>query len=201
MMVGRDTDALDEAGVARAATESVAENIVDGVTAPLLYAALGGPVAAVAYRAISTLDSTFGYRSERYLKFGWASARLDDAANFIPARLTAPLVCVAAALLRLRASASLRILRRDARNHSSPNSGFCEAAAAGALGVQMGGLSYYSGQPVEKPTIGDAVVPFAKRHIVQGVALMVVTSGLFLACALAARHLLLLAWPALAGAT
>ncbi|MBM4044577.1 MAG: cobalamin biosynthesis protein CobD [Planctomycetes bacterium] len=187
MMVGRDTERLDEPEVARAAVESVAESIVDGVTAPLFFAVVAGPVGAMVYRAINTLDSTFGYKDERYLKFGWASARIDDAANFIPARLTAPLVAVAAALLRERPAASLQILWRDARNHASPNAGFAEAAMAGALGVQLGGLNYYAGEPEPKPTIGDHVEPLARGHIPRANALMFATTVLFLTMCLAAR--------------
>ncbi|MBM3335620.1 cobalamin biosynthesis protein CobD, partial [Candidatus Sumerlaeota bacterium] len=123
MMVGRDTNNLDEEGIVRATVESVAESIVDGVTAPLFFAAIAGPVGAMVYRAINTLDSTFGFENDRHLEFGWASARLDDAANYVPARLTAPLVCVAAALTLQRPAASFRVLLRDGRKHSSPNAG------------------------------------------------------------------------------
>lgn len=117
-MVGRDTDELDEANVTRATVESVAENTVDGVTAPLFWTLIAGPVGAIVYRAVSTLDSTFGYKNERYAEFGWASARMDDVAAFIPARLTAPIVALAAILLRQRPVLSLRILRRDGRGRS-----------------------------------------------------------------------------------
>ena len=193
LMVGRDTDQLSEPEVVRATVESVAENIVDGVTAPLFFAVIGGPVGAMLYRAVNTLDSTFGYRTKRYRKFGWASARLDDAANFIPARLTAPLVCLAA-VLRGRGRASLKILWRDARNHASPNAGFAEAAVAGALGVQFGGLNHYSGQPVTKPTIGDPVEPLARKHIPKANALMFGASAIFLALCLGMRYGFLLLW-------
>jgi len=195
MMVGRDTDRLDEVGVVRAAVESVAENLVDGVTAPLLFGIIGGPVGAMIYRTINTLDSMFGYKNERYLlEFGWASARIDDAANYLPARLTAPLLCVASGLLRRRSVASLRILVRDARRHTSPNAGFAEAAMAGALGVQLGGLNMYFGQPSPKPTIGDPAVPLSKAHIPAANALMFVTSALFLVACLGLRHLVFAFW-------
>lgn len=179
-IVGRDTATLDEAGVTRAAVECVAESTVDGVTAPLFFAVLAGPVGAMAYRAINTLDSTFGYTTDRYLKFGWASARLDDAANYLPARITAPLVGVAAIVLRLHPVLSWRILRRDGRKHASPNSGLTEAAMAGALGVQVGGLNYYEGEPLDKPTLGDPIHPLSARHIVLANALMLATTFLFL---------------------
>ncbi|MBM4144580.1 MAG: cobalamin biosynthesis protein CobD [Lentisphaerae bacterium] len=186
-IVGRDTAQLDEAGVARAAVECVAESTVDGVTAPLFFAIVAGPVGAMAYRAVNTLDSTFGYKTERYLRFGWASARLDDLANYLPARITAPLIGVAAAILGRRPVQSWRILRRDGRKHESPNSGLSEAAIAGALGVQLGGLNYYEGEPLEKPTIGDATVPLAPAHIPAANALMFATLALFLALGLAVR--------------
>ena len=188
MIVGRDTDQLDEAGVIRAAVESVAESIVDGVTAPVFFAAVFGPLGAVAYRAVNTLDSMFGYRNERYLHFGWASARLDDLANYIPARMTGPLICVAAFILRNSGRDAIRILFRDALNHPSPNAGLAEAAVAGALGVQLGGTSTYAGLRVLKPTIGDARVALGRAHIRAAVALMYLGSGLFLLSCLLARE-------------
>ena len=186
-IVGRDTANLDEAGVTRAAVECVAESTVDGVTAPLFFAILGGPAGAMAYRAINTLDSTFGYTTPRYLRFGWASARLDDLANYIPARLTAPLIGVAAAGMGLHPLLSWKVLRRDGRKHASPNSGLPEAAMAGAMGVQLGGLNYYEGEPLDKPTIGDAVVPLSAKHIPQANALMLATTALFLTLGLCVR--------------
>lgn len=180
MMVGRDTDRLDEPEVVRAAVESVAENMVDGVTAPLFFAMLGGPIAAMLYKAINTLDSTFGYKNQRYLYFGWASARIDDVFNYFPARLTAPLVSLAAALLRLDSPGALRIFLRDGRKHPSPNSGLTEAAVAGALRVQLGGLNYYSGRPSERPRIGDPKQPSRRAHILQANALLLTTSCLAL---------------------
>lgn len=177
-MVGRDTDQLDEPGVVRAAVESVAENLVDGVTAPLLFAALAGPVGALAYKAVNTLDSLFGYRNERYRDFGWASARLDDLVNYLPARLTAPLVPLAAALLGLHPRDSWRVLWRDRHNHTSPNAGLTEAAFAGALGVQLGGLNHYQGQPSQKPTLGDPGEGLEPAHILSANNLMLVTTSL-----------------------
>jgi adenosylcobinamide-phosphate synthase len=197
LIVGRDTAGLDERGVTRAAVESVAESTVDGVTAPLFFAVIAGPLGAIVYRAINTLDSMFGYKNEKYLRFGWASARLDDAANFIPARLTAPLICLAALLLRRRAGQSWKILRRDARNSTSPNSGFAEAAVAGALGVQLGGLNHYFGKPSPKPTIGDPLVELDKEHIPAANVLMFASDGCCLAVFLAARVGFLYLWSGL----
>ncbi len=123
MLVGRDPRGLDREGIVRACVESVAENMVDGVIAPLFYAALGGPLAAMLYRAVNTLDSTFGYKNEKYEKFGWAAARLDDLLNYVPARLTGLLLVAAAALLGLNSRAALRVLVRDRLKHASPNGG------------------------------------------------------------------------------
>jgi adenosylcobinamide-phosphate synthase len=193
-IVGRDTDRLDESGVVRAAVESVAESTVDGVTAPLLFAVVAGPVGAMVYRAVNTLDSMFGHQDDRYRQFGWAAARIDDLANYLPARCTAPLICVAALLLRQRPGLAVRTLLRDGRKHASPNAGLTEAAMAGALGVQLGGVNYYDGQPLDKPTIGDAVEPLAPRHICLANALMYLAAGLFLAVCLALRAETLLLW-------
>ncbi|MDK9716695.1 MAG: adenosylcobinamide-phosphate synthase CbiB [Trichlorobacter sp.] len=177
-LVGRDTDQLDEGEVTRAAVESVAENTVDGCTAPLLFACLAGPLGALAYKAISTLDSTFGYKNERYLLFGWGSARLDDLANLIPARLTALLVVPAALVLRLDAGNAWRIFWRDRHNHPSPNGGQIESAVAGALGVQLGGVNSYFGQPSSRPFMGEPLQSLAARHILQAVQLMWLVYGL-----------------------
>ena len=177
-LVGRDTDQLDEGEVTRAAVESVAENTVDGCTAPLLFACLGGPLGALAYKAISTLDSTFGYKNERYLQFGWGSARLDDLANLLPARLTALLIVPAALLLRLDAGTAWRIFKRDRHNHPSPNGGQIEAAVAGALRIRLGGINSYFGQPSSRPFMGDPLQPLTARHILQAVRLMWLVFGL-----------------------
>ena len=174
-MVSRDTGALDEGETARAAVESVAENTVDGVTAPLLFAVLGGPAAAMMYKAVNTLDSMFGYKTERYLKFGWASARLDDGVNFIPARITAALVPLAATLVGARPLQSLRCLVRDGKKHPSPNSGLAEAAMAGALGVRLGGISSYFGAQSTRPFLGDPLEPLGKGHIRRTAVLMAAT--------------------------
>jgi adenosylcobinamide-phosphate synthase len=191
MICGRDTDSLDESGIARATVESVAENMVDGVTAPLFFAVIGGPVGIMAYKAVNTLDSTFGYKNDKYLEFGWASAKLDDIANFIPARLTALLVPVAAMLSLHNPVRSLRIYLRDRLKHPSPNAGQAEAAVAGALGIQLGGLSYYSGVPSHKPVLGDALTSVGPEHVVRANALLLITSGLALALLLGARYVLI----------
>jgi len=154
-IVGRDTDNLDEPEIWRALVETVAENTSDGVIAPLFYLMIGGPALGLAYKAVNTLDSMVGYRNERYLRFGWSSARFDDLANWLPARMTGLLMVVIAPLVGLSGGAAFRIMLRDGGNHSSPNSGIPEAAAAGALGVRLGGANRYFGRLVEKPTIGD----------------------------------------------
>ncbi|MCM0083989.1 adenosylcobinamide-phosphate synthase CbiB [Geomonas sp. Red32] len=160
-IVGRETAELDEPEVVRGAVETVAENTGDGVIAPLFYLMLGGPALALAYKAVNTLDSMVGYKNDRYLELGWASARFDDLANYLPARLTALLMVAAAPLCGLSGKGAWRIMRRDRRNHSSPNSGFPESAAAGALQVRLGGANRYFGRIVEKPSIGDAIVPLS----------------------------------------
>ncbi|MGO9137791.1 MAG: adenosylcobinamide-phosphate synthase CbiB [Syntrophales bacterium] len=175
LLVGRDTDILDTVGIVRATVESVAENTVDGVTAPLFFAFLAGPAGAILYKAVNTLDSTFGYKNERYREFGWVSAKLDDVANYIPARLTALIIPFAAIILQLSPLNSLRMLLRDGKKHPSPNSGLTEAAVAGALSVQLGGLNYYFGQPSLRPTLGDPVKELGKNDIVRANALMLVT--------------------------
>jgi adenosylcobinamide-phosphate synthase len=154
-LVGRDTAHLEEPEILRALVETVAENISDGVIAPLFYLALGGPAWAMTYKAINTLDSMVGYRDERFRHIGWASAKLDDVANFLPARISGGIIVLSSLILGKRWKDSLRILGRDYANHQSPNSAWPEAAMAGALGVQLGGLNYYFGQPSRKPFIGD----------------------------------------------
>jgi adenosylcobinamide-phosphate synthase len=160
-IVGRDTAELDETEIWRAVVETVAENSSDGVIAPLFCLMLGGPLLALAYKAVNTLDSMVGYKNERYIRFGWASARCDDLMNWLPARLTGLLMVLSAPLAGLSAVGAWRIMRRDGRNHSSPNSGVPEAAAAGALGVRLGGTNRYFDQLVEKPTIGDPLKPLS----------------------------------------
>lgn len=191
MIVGRDTERLDEAGVVRATVESVAENIVDGITAPLFFAVLFGPLGAIGYRAVNTLDSLFGYRNERYIDFGRTSARMDDAANFLPARVTGLLVPAAALLSGMRGSDAFRIFLRDRRNHPSPNAGHAEAAVAGALGVQLGGESSYGGRPSRKPLLGDPFDVLDRRHIRRANLLALASEGTAVFLFLGVRWLVL----------
>lgn len=156
LIVGRDTSGLDMEGVRRAAIETLSENASDGIIAPLFYFAIGGLPLALIYKAVNTLDSMVGYRNEKYLEFGWASARLDDLMNYIPSRLTGLLITLSARFVSgADAVRAMKIMRRDGRKHKSPNAGVPEAAMAGALGVRLGGPSYYGGELVDKPYIGD----------------------------------------------
>jgi adenosylcobinamide-phosphate synthase len=165
MIVGRDTEDLSDNEVLRAVTETLAENLSDGIVAPLFYLVIGGLPLAMAYKAVNTLDSMVGYKNETYINFGWASARLDDIANYIPARISGILIVIAVFFVTLfrrdrnplcMAGRSFRVMRRDGRNHSSPNSGIPEAAMAGGLGIRMGGPSLYGGVMIVKPYIGQA---------------------------------------------
>jgi adenosylcobinamide-phosphate synthase len=158
-LVSRDPTALDADGVARAAVESVAENTCDAVVAPLFWGAVAGLPGLLGYRAVNTLDAMVGYRSPRYANFGWAAARADDLANAAPARLTALLTALAARGTGADAGAAVRIARRDGRRHPSPNSGFSEAAFAGALGLRLGGRNSYAGRVDERPQLGDGRAP------------------------------------------
>ena len=189
-IVGRDTQALDEAGVARAAVETVAENFSDGVIAPLFYMLLGGAPLALAYKAVNTMDSMVGYKNERYLYFGRAAARLDDAVNFIPARLAALLLIAAAELTGENAGEALRIWRRDRRKHASPNAAQCEAAMAGALGLRLVGPAYYFGSYYDKPYIGDDTRPIEPGDIRRACRMEYAGSLLALAVGCALRLIL-----------
>ena len=154
MIVGRDTEHLSEEEVLKAAVETVAENASDGILAPLLFAAVLGPVGGICYKAVNTMDSMVGYKNDRYLYFGRAAAKVDDVLNFLPARISGFLMA-AAAFLGFDGKNAFRIFFRDRKNHASPNSAHTEAACAGALGLQLGGTHDYFGKPVVKPTIGD----------------------------------------------
>jgi adenosylcobinamide-phosphate synthase len=155
-LVGRDPATLDRDAMVRATVESVAENCSDGVLAPLCFLFVGGPLFALAYKAINTLDSMVGYRDARYLYFGRAAARLDDAANFVPARVTALCLVAAAALTLGRGGAAVRACRTDAHKHASPNAGFPEATMAGALGIELGGDAVYAGEVEHRAPLGRA---------------------------------------------
>ena len=181
MIVGRDTQRLDEAGVTRAAVETVAENFSDGVLAPMLYMALGGPALGMLYKAVNTMDSMVGYKNDRYLWFGRCAAKVDDVLNFIPARLGGFLMCAAAPMAGLDGGSAFRVFLRDRLNHSSPNSAHTEAAAAGALHVRLAGDSWYFGKLVHKPTIGNDDRPIEPRDILRVNRLMYASSALALA--------------------
>ena len=198
MIVGRDTKDLSEKGILKATIETLAENLSDGIVAPLFYLAVGGIPLAMAYKAINTLDSMVGYRNEQYRYFGWAAARLDDVANYLPARITGLLMVIAVFLITLGkdtaraisvARRSFVIMMRDNGKHSSPNSGVPESSMAGALGVQLGGPSTYGGVLVEKPVIGEMVTGdylSASRE-----ALLIVVATSVLAMVMAASFLAL----------
>jgi len=190
MMVGRSTDELEEPELIRATVESVAENMVDGVIAPIFYGLLFGPAGAMTYKAINTLDSMFGYKNERYIRFGKFSARLDDVANYAPARIGALVVPVAARLVGLDWKRSWKILWRDFRQHDSPNAGWPEAAFAGALRVRLGGRNVYGGRVSIKPYLGDALESFESRHITMANKLMLCSSLVFLGLGVTMRVLL-----------
>jgi adenosylcobinamide-phosphate synthase len=179
-IVGRDTGALNQDRVARAALESLAENTSDGIVAPLFYLFLGGIPLAVAYKAVNTLDSMIGYRTERYSHFGKFAARLDDVFNFIPSRLTAAFIVIATALMRLNGARAATILWRDHRNSPSPNAGYPEAALAGALGIRLGGPSVYFGRETAKPYIGDDLVPLRTEMLKEARSLCFLTAALAL---------------------
>ena len=187
--MGRDTAELSRSEVICATVETVAENLSDGVISPMLWLAVGGPVLGMAFKAVSTLDSMIGYLNEKYRDIGWCGARLDDAFNYIPARLTAALMCAGAFLVGLDGRRALRIVRRDHANHLSPNCGWPEAAAAGALGIRLGGAHRYFGELVEKPGIGDDRRAPEGADIWRICALMYAASGLMLALVAAAGAL------------
>lgn len=179
MIVGRDTEDLMEDDIIRATVETVAENFVDGVLSPLLFTLIGGGPLALAYKAINTLDSMVGYKNERYIEMGYASAKLDDAANFIPARISIPLLSIGAFLRGYGFRNTFRIGMRDRKKHPSPNAAHPEATMAGALGVQLGGTSRYQGVISEKPYLGDNRFPLEKNHILQSLRLIETTTFVF----------------------
>jgi adenosylcobinamide-phosphate synthase len=193
-IVGRDTAAMSAEEVSRACVETVAENMVDGITAPLFWAVVCSLFASftpfseiamavigmLAYKVINTMDSMFGYKNARYLAFGWAPARLDDLANFIPARLSAFAIILTAFLMKYDGRESWKIFRRDRLNHASPNAGHTEAALAGALGIQLGGRSSYFGCVQKKPYIGDPGRKISSDCILDTNKIILVSAGIFL---------------------
>ena len=181
MIVGRDTERLTVEGVAKAAVETVAENTSDGIVAPLIFLALGGPARGCFYKAVNTMDSMVGYKNERYLYFGRTAARLDDVLNFLPSRISAWLMILAAAILGMDGKNAKRIYLRDRKNHASPNSAQTEAVMAGALRVQLAGDAWYFGELYKKPTIGDPFRAVEPEDIVRANRLMYLTSALALA--------------------
>lgn len=190
-IVGRDTQTLTAEGVTRAAVETVAENFSDGVFAPLLYMLLGGAPLAIVYKSINTMDSMVGYRNARYLYFGRAAAKLDDAANYLPSRLAALVWIAASAVTGHDGRGAWRIWRRDARNHASPNSAQCESACAGALGIQLAGPADYFGQRYEKPYIGDPVRPIEAADILRANRILYAAGFLAVTVGVALRILIL----------
>jgi adenosylcobinamide-phosphate synthase len=180
MIVGRDINNYNEAGLARATVETVAENLVDGVTAPLFYAAIGGAPLALAYKMTNTLDSMVGYKNQTYQQFGKASAGFDDILNYLPARLTVPVIALAAQILSGCGEQSLKTAVCEGANHASPNAGYAEAAFAGALAVKLNGPNFYHGQLVDKPYIGLRFGKTLPGHIKKACDLMLLSSVLWL---------------------
>ena len=179
-LVSRDTETMDEKMIIRSTMETISENTVDGIVAPMFYMFLGGMPLAMVYKAINTLDSMVGYKNEKYMDFGKFSAKVDDAVNFIPARITGILIVLASMILGYDYKNSLKIFIRDRKNHSSPNSAHSEASVAGALGVQFGGKVSYFGKEIDKPTIGDKTKEFELEDIRKNIRIMYVTSFLSL---------------------
>jgi adenosylcobinamide-phosphate synthase len=179
-IVGRDVAELKEDGIARAAVETVGENLVDGVVSPLFYAAIGGAPLAMAYKMINTLDSMIGYKNETYRHFGKVAARMDDVANYIPARLAVPVVALAAQMLSKSGWPAWQTAVAEGSNHSSPNAGYPEAAFAGALGVKLGGPNYYAGHLVTKPYIGIMFGQVSPNHIKRACDLMFLSALIWL---------------------
>ena len=179
-LVSRDTGTMDEKMIIRSTMETISENTVDGIVAPMMYMFLGGLPLSMTYKAINTFDSMVGYKNEKYMDFGKFSAKLDDVANFIPARITGILIVIASMILGYDYKNSLKIFIRDRKNHSSPNSGHAEAGVAGALGVQFGGRVSYFGKEVDKPVIGDKIKDFELEDIKKNIKIMYAASFLSL---------------------
>lgn len=176
MIVGRDTASLDEAGVARAAVETVAENASDGVIAPLIFLAIGGAPLGMFYKAANTMDSMVGYKNDKYLYFGRAAAKFDDILNFFPARIAGVLMCLGSTAAGYDGKNAWRVFKRDRKNHKSPNSAHTEAACAGALQLRLAGPNYYFGKLVEKPYIGDDQRPIEPLDILRSGRILYATA-------------------------
>ena len=181
-LVSRDTEKMDKLMIIRSTMETISENMVDGVIAPMFYMFLGGLPLAMAYKAINTLDSMVGYKNKKYAKFGMFSAKLDDVANFIPARISGIFITMASYILRYNYKNAWKIFKRDRKNHASPNSAHPESAVAGALGVQFGGKVSYFGKEVKKPKIGDKLKEFRLDDIKKNILLMYMTSFVSICC-------------------
>lgn len=180
MIVGRDTECLDETGIAKAAIETVAENTSDGVIAPMIFTAIGGPILGFFYKAVNTMDSMVGYKNEKYQYFGSAAAKFDDVVNYIPARLSAWLMILASAITHMDWKNAKKIFLRDRYNHKSPNSAQTESVMAGALDVQLAGDAWYFGKLCKKPTIGDAIREIEPEDIRRSHTLLYMTAVLAL---------------------
>lgn len=179
-IVGRDTKDLDDAEIARATIETIAENTVDGIIAPLFFFILGGVPLAVLYRAANTMDSMIGYKNEKYLYFGRGAAKLDDVLNYIPARITAMLFLFSALILGFDYRNAYRIMQRDAAKHPSPNGGYAEATMAGALHIRLGGMNSYFGRKSFRAYMGDAMVLIVPQHIMAAIRMMYTATVLFI---------------------
>lgn len=179
-IVGRDTKDLDDAEIARATIETIAENTVDGIIAPLFFVVLGGVPLAVLYRAANTMDSMIGYKNEKYLYFGRGAAKLDDVLNYIPARITAILFLFSALILGFDYHNAYRIMQRDAAKHPSPNGGYAEATMAGALHIRLGGMNSYFGRKSFRAYMGDAMVLIVPQHIMAAIRMMYTATVLFI---------------------
>lgn len=185
MIVGRDTESLDDVGITKAAVETVAENTSDGIVAPIIYMAIGGGVLGFMYKAVNTMDSMVGYKNDRYINFGKIAAKLDDIANFIPSRISAYLMILSAYILGFDGKGAFKIHKRDCHNHASPNSAQTESVTAGALGIQLAGDAYYFGKLYKKPFIGDKKRDIEYEDIKKSIKLMYLTSVITLIlCAL-----------------
>jgi adenosylcobinamide-phosphate synthase len=179
-IVGRDTKELNDKEIIRADVETVAENTADGIIAPLFYAIVGGAPLAMMYKGINTMDSMLGYMNEKYRHIGFFPAKVDDVFNFIPARITGFLICMVSFVVKGNMITSLKVMIRDRKNHKSPNCAYPEGAAAGAMGVQLGGSNVYFGEVVYKPTIGDKIEELSFEHINDSVKLMYASEALMM---------------------